>query len=689
MKRILTIAVAVLCSALVFAQTKTFESNVLRTNSDRNDVVISKEKKQIKTREVAWSCDFEGEQTFTTSQDVASDLNWEIQTISESTGGDRYWALNYYGSEEAEENIYSETPNHWVMLEGIEGNNGLQDVNSTMTFSNIDLSSLSYPVISFYEYRRLANMPFTPTTMEVSINGGATWTEHVVGCESSSEHFYAQRQIALPEATGSDNVIIRFRAKRLAEEIGNYYTGLTPATLYTCGAPFFVNWQIDDITIGEAPLFDFVLKDIRINDGYCDYHSNYEFYNANGWNIDAADAGKYYHYQPLAGMTPKTEWANGLFATFNAVVENRGYNEVIPIVNITITDPNGETIYNDDFTSTPIAGFGIDTIDIMERVYEGGQLVGLAHVFSFEEGYDILAGEYTVSYTIRENDNEDPTPDNNSGSLNFYITDDAFCTSTPNITRTAGPNTWSSFEDGGEIAVSYSYTVLPEEQVPVWVYIHEESTPDVAAINVNIYEYSSATSSFEMTLTSGTYTIREADLGNWVKIDLEEPFIIEDFDEGYSSKSVRVAVAFWENGGELYLGASNDMPNKGWVCSYNLTGTNFTCYNVADDASAPAIALGHLFDDPIDPVEPGDDFVNSFENSNIGMYPNPTTGMVNFSNVENATIEVINLMGQVVANTNSDNTNTSIDLSKVANGSYIVRIVKDGEIATSRLNIVK
>ena len=71
------------------------------------------------------------------------------------------------------------------------------------------------------------------------------------------------------------------------------------------------------------------------------------------------------------------------------------------------------------------------------------------------------------------------------------------------------------------------------------------------------------------------------------------------------------------------------------------------------------------------------------------MFPNPSNGIVNFTNVENATIEVYNMMGQVVASESNANANASIDLSGVANGNYIVRIVKDGEIATSKLNIVK
>ena len=71
------------------------------------------------------------------------------------------------------------------------------------------------------------------------------------------------------------------------------------------------------------------------------------------------------------------------------------------------------------------------------------------------------------------------------------------------------------------------------------------------------------------------------------------------------------------------------------------------------------------------------------------MYPNPTTGIVNFNNVENATIEVFNMMGQVISRVENASENTTIDLSNVANGNYVVRIVKNGEVATSKLNIAR
>ena len=143
----------------------------------------------------------------------------------------------------------------------------------------------------------------------------------------------------------------------------------------------------------------------------------------------------------------------------------------------------------------------------------------------------------------------------------------------------------------------------------------------------------------------------------------------------------------WDNqGDDIYLGASDVLTTRSHN-SYVRHGSDLdengepTWYYGGQDI---AITL-HAGEG----VNPG--LVNAEQNvaEGIEMYPNPSNGIVNFTNVENATIEVYNMMGQVVASVNNSNANASIDLSNVANGNYVVRIVKDGAIATSKLNIVK
>ncbi|MBR6067039.1 MAG: T9SS type A sorting domain-containing protein [Bacteroidales bacterium] len=670
MKRIFTLVVAVLCCAVVFAQAN-YSQHLMR-NANRS-MVSKKIEKPNKTREgEIWACTFEEETPlYTTGQVTASNANWELQELSESDGGTYYLALNYLP-----EDIYSETPNHWMMIDA-DGHatqttpgNGY-DFDSYMTISGIDLTDAENPQLGFYEYRRLTNMPtdMEATVVEVSTNGGASWTKHVVGCEAYSEHTYAYRRVPIFEAAGHDNVAIRFHANRRLSVLQATFG----ATVTYADAPFIVVWQVDDLVIEEAQAFDLLITDVRMNEGRCDYYSN--------TSLSSYDPARY-QLNPMYGMTPRSEWESPYkWASFNVAVENRGSENVVPIVHVAVTAPDNHEVWSIDFEGEEIGAFGRDTLDIMEDL--GNNQIDKVFAFSEDEMQNIQIGEYTVTYTVSTEAGDDPTPQNNVASHHFYITEKAYCPATPNITTTSGPTVWGSFVDGDEILVDFEYYSLPDDEIPLYLYIDSTSTPGTA-IAANIYEINEGGTAFELTNTSGTYTIQEADLGQWIHITFDTPIEYDEFDPESESKYIRVGVAFTLNGenNDLYLGASRDMPSKGWICSYIMGGGQASSINVSDDTNAPAICLGNPNDENLTTIA-------TSEANEITMFPNPSNGIVNFTNVENATIEVYNMMGQVVASESNANANASIDLSGVANGNYIVRIVKDGEIATSKLNIVK
>lgn len=105
-----------------------------------------------------------------------------------------------------------------------------------------------------------------------------------------------------------------------------------------------------------------------------------------------------------------------------------------------------------------------------------------------------------------------------------------------------------------------------------------------------------------------------------------------------------------------------------------------------------------------DPACPGEDFVeitvdlctgvNDFDGSNILMVPNPTTGVVSILNNGSlngvAQITITDVAGRVVfelPNTELQSLNLAVDLSSLANGQYLVSIVKDKvRISTMRLS---
>ena len=581
MKRILTLVVAVLCSAVIFAQAD-YSQHLIKSDFTK-EIPKAKIEKPNKTRDgIYWSCTFE-ESTprYTTGQLVQSDGNWELQTKSESNGNLWYYPLNStnpnhpYG-------VYSDTPEHWMMIEaGNEARQGF-DFDSYILFTGLDFSETQYPLLGFYEFRQIFNI--TPemeaTIIEVSTNGGSTWTKHVVGCENMSESGFYYRRVPIYEAAGFEDVAIRFRAKRSESLIQSTFgVGYNRAQ-------FIVHWQVDDVVIEEDEPFDFVITDVRMNKGECDIYSNPDY---------ASDLGAgqplYYQYSPMFGQVPVSEWTSpSMYASFNVAVENRGFEPVIPIVTVTVTNPNGEEIWTVDLEGEEVGAYEHDTIDIIERL-DNNQF-GKVFKFTDEQMRHIVTGRYVVTYTVSTEVGDDPTPANNTTSHPFYITEEAYSPATPNITRTCGPNSWPSFQDGHEILANFEYTVLPEGEIPVYVYISGDTDPGTA-IAANIYEYNPDYYYFELTNTSGTYTIQESDLGEWIEIPLEVPLTLTEFDSN-GRKEIQVGIVFYQNGvdNELSLGASNDMPNKGWICLYN-TGSGARYTNVGSESVAPAICLGN------------------------------------------------------------------------------------------------
>ncbi len=73
----------------------------------------------------------------------------------------------------------------------------------------------------------------------------------------------------------------------------------------------------------------------------------------------------------------------------------------------------------------------------------------------------------------------------------------------------------------------------------------------------------------------------------------------------------------------------------------------------------------------------------------VTLYPNPTSDVLTISNVENATIEIYNILGQVMTiKTNISNQET-IDVSGYAAGAYMAKISNAGVTTTKKFVVIK
>ncbi len=79
--------------------------------------------------------------------------------------------------------------------------------------------------------------------------------------------------------------------------------------------------------------------------------------------------------------------------------------------------------------------------------------------------------------------------------------------------------------------------------------------------------------------------------------------------------------------------------------------------------------------------------IDNYQTSNdFNVYPNPTTGLLNITNAENAQVNVYNMIGEVVATATNVST---MDISNLENGTYIVKVISNNSTSTKKITLVK
>ncbi len=624
--------------------------------------------------EAVWSCDFEAEdyQIVEGNDEREGKDHWKIVTLATypstlvTSSGAYFQPFIYHGD------TLNDTPEHWALVDLLSdypqfGGTGQVAEKAWIQFS-MDLSSTSAPKICFKQLYRPLNR--VSSHILVSIDGGATWTDHLINDEvQSNQYAPLNKEVIISEAAGQSNVAIRFQQEATGEGLQGY------------------GWQIDDIKVVEVPANNLTINDARVSMfGYIDYRNVPAEYWTN-MTDSAKRAYAYQIYDPYA-QTPAANWGTQSgYAAFNVEYTNNGTATVAPKVNIVVTSPSGAEIYNKTLTGAAIALTQRDTIDF--GTIDNDNMAN-STIFFFEDEPEL--GRYTVTFTVSIEGSDDADPDDNTITQYFDITEKNYSKSYYEPTTKFTAMGYQSSASGDMYGAQFTYYYSPDDIMSTDLYIAEGTTPGTQ-VKVCLYHYDEnggddGNGGYVLDRDSEWLEIAEENIGTWNNFVFTNEYPLQfGEDEQYREVTV-MAVAAWDNDDdEIYFGSSDVLTSKYHSSMMHLTSDEANWYYGSDD-----IALtfhngeGVSVPEGIDPPEP---FVNSFSASEIEMYPNPSNGLVNFTNVENATIEVYNMMGQVVASVINANDNATIDLSGVANGNYVVRIVKDGAIATSKLNIVK
>jgi hypothetical protein len=70
----------------------------------------------------------------------------------------------------------------------------------------------------------------------------------------------------------------------------------------------------------------------------------------------------------------------------------------------------------------------------------------------------------------------------------------------------------------------------------------------------------------------------------------------------------------------------------------------------------------------------------------LALYPNPTTGMLNFTNDQPIDqVEIYNMLGQLVAQQNLHAKTGTINMTQLSAGTYLVKVQSSGLAQTMRI----
>lgn len=402
-------------------------------------------------------------------------------------------------------------------------------------------------------------------------------------------------------------------------------------------------WMVDDVKMYVAPDYDVELVSTRIN--FWNEFSNFGY-------------SGFYSQIPAEQI----EGIDLAYTYFTGIIKNNGSIASTPILHVSVTNPANEVVYEEDtvFTSTITTALS-DTLILEDLFY-------------FDPA---TLGTYTFNISADLEEGVDENIANNSLSFSTEITSNTYAHDNGTMT-----GSWSTcnYTDGckdGDI-IGVEYQLFKTTKINHVDLMLSTMTVMGTSMYIKVMLWDEEGSAWVEASGSEFITIESEDqLGDIISIELDDQLNIE-VPEGEFVK-VLAAVQYYTNEGadEFRLAIDGTAPTSGFETWMYFAGTSEWFFYGGTHVPFIRLNVGE------------ESSVENFTKNEINMYPNPSTGIVTISNVEGASIEIINLMGQVVESIENANETNTIDLSNNANGTYIVKIVNGNEISTSKFNLAK
>lgn len=424
--------------------------------------------------------------------------------------------------------------------------------------------------------------------------------------------------------------------------------------------------MVDMVEVFSQPSYDVQLDDVAINFNYVDdpdYH-----------------VGGTYHLSGHFSRIPKPVLEeNNTIMLFNAIVYNFGVEEATVNCEVKVLDPNNDEVYSQTQTTTEaLASGATDTLDI-----------GWSDetLFSMDE---YIIGDYKVIYNLSIEGQTDEVLSNNTDTVIIEATEDVYSRALGrSVDGVTGPSAWESGAAGDEMLVSY-HMMFPEamevgdnvEVTSIDVYLHEDCAVD-QSFNASISYYDSELGDWMVIGSTPIFNVSASDVDQFVNLTFEDPIMIAKNADNFVNVRLSVMVFDNPNESEYILFGTENVPTEGWSTQWIHVGGSFgtdsyTISNFTDEV--PLVSLNIDFNSAVDNLNVWNDF---------NVYPNPANEMITVENVENATIEVFNMLGKRMAVISDADFRNNIDMSAFAEGTYVVRVTGNKGTGVRKVNIIK
>jgi len=390
-----------------------------------------------------------------------------------------------------------------------------------------------------------------------------------------------------------------------------------------------------------------------------DYDIGIEAERVNFWST-----GEIFGESGFYGQIPisQTSASNNIIS-FSAIIKNYGTVAATPLLNISVRNDDDDEIYSQTVTlSNELAPGESDTITTQSPY------------FDLEDYHQFGFIKFDFSCSI--DGNIDENLENNFKSDSTKITSDTYARDNNNVTGDISTCAFlEKCNNGDAIGVSYVLNMSKGiESVDIWI---SETTPIGSLFVPKLLVRDEETNDW-VEIASGTiFIISDEDLGEFKSYPLIDYCYVPVPNNELVEILVAIECYYDSEPSSLVFGIDQTTPTNGFENWIKLGDENI--WMPFESNFSPIIRMTLAWDFS----------VSNDYSEDLCLFPNPTSGKIQFENYQTQLVEVLNIDGQIVKTCKLNDNDSQIDLSELENGSYFLKILVGHEFIVKKVILIK